>query len=71
MASGKGFPKVSELCEMSLDELQAKLDQLSNELIHARFEHAMSRLTKTSNLKSLRRSIARIKTIMTEKQQRV
>jgi large subunit ribosomal protein L29 len=37
------------------------------ELLAARFKHATAQLEKTSELKALRRQVARISTIMNEK----
>jgi len=60
--------KVSELKELSTDELRAKGSELTKELFNLRFQHHTGRLENTAKLSSLKKDIARIKTILTEKQ---
>ena len=55
------------LREMSEEQLAEKLDESRKELLTARFKHATAQLEKTSELKALRRQVARISTIMNEK----
>ncbi|MFV0444971.1 MAG: 50S ribosomal protein L29 [Planctomycetaceae bacterium] len=60
--------KATELREMSDEQLGAELKQTQQDLFKLRFQAATEKLDAPSNLKKLRRSIARIKTIQ---QQRV
>lgn len=59
--------KVSELREMSDDQLTHELREAQQELFRLRFQTATERLDAPSNLKKLRRTIARIKTIQQER----
>ena len=59
--------KVSELKEMSLDTLQEELLALRKQQFTLRLSKANGSLQKTHIIKLLRRTIARVKTIMTEK----
>ncbi|MCA9055375.1 MAG: 50S ribosomal protein L29 [Planctomycetaceae bacterium] len=53
----------SEYREMSDEQLTAELSQTQQELFKLRFQAATEKLDAPSNLRKLRRSIARIKTI--------
>lgn len=53
----------SEYREMSDDQLVAELKQTQQDLFKLRFQAATEKLDAPSNLKKLRRSIARIQTI--------
>lgn len=59
-----------ELRELGIEELNKMLSIQREELMHARFKHTVAQLEKTSELKAMRRQVARIETILTEKQQR-
>lgn len=56
--------KRAELRKLDYGQLQAKLQETKESLMRARFEHATATLENTSLLKTLRRDIARIETIM-------
>lgn len=56
-----------ELSKFSADELKAKLAEQREELMQARFKHATAQLEKTSELKAMRRQVARISTILNQK----
>ena len=60
----------AELRDMSVEELRAKLAEQREELMTARFKHATAQLEKTSELKAMRRQVARISTVLTEKDKR-
>lgn len=60
--------KVSEIRAMSLNELKAKLADTREELMKLRFRQVTGQLTDTSRLRLLRRDIARIETILRERQ---
>ncbi|WP_133128782.1 50S ribosomal protein L29 [Legionella nagasakiensis] len=57
----------SELRNMTVDELQNELLSLRKEQFNMRLKKANGTLDKTHLVRQVRRSIARIKTIMTEK----
>jgi large subunit ribosomal protein L29 len=59
--------KATELREMSDEQLEFSLKETQEQLFHLRFQAATERLDAPSNLRRLRRSIARIKTIQSER----
>ncbi len=69
-AKKTSFPSVQDLRALSVEELNAKLLEQREALMNARFKHATAQLERTSELKAMRRQIARMETILTEKQQR-
>ena len=60
--------KPNELRALGRDELAAKLAEERKELLTMRFQHATAQLERTSSLKFARRSIARLETILKEKE---
>ena len=60
--------KASDLRELSKDELVRSLEESRETLAKNRFQHALSQLQDTSYLKTLRKDIARIETILSEEQ---
>ncbi|MCA9081964.1 MAG: 50S ribosomal protein L29 [Planctomycetaceae bacterium] len=59
--------KATEYREMSDEQLAAELSQTQRDLFDLRFRASTERLDAPSNLRRLRRSIARIKTIQSER----
>lgn len=59
--------KTSELREKSAGELQQELASLLKAQFSMRMQKATQQLSNTSQLKKVRRDIARLRTIMTEK----
>jgi large subunit ribosomal protein L29 len=57
----------SELRTKSADELQQELASLLKAQFSMRMQKATQQLSNTSKLKEVRRDIARLRTIMTEK----
>ena len=60
--------KTAELRERSLDDLKQLEDDLNQDLWKARFQNFTNQLDDTAKLRRIRRELARIKTIRTEKQ---
>lgn len=60
--------KVSELREYSVDELQRKGQELVEELFNLRFQLATGQIENVGRIKTVRRDIARVKTIQRERQ---
>lgn len=58
---------VSELREMSVDELNDELLSLRKEQFGLRMKKANGTLDKTDHINKVRKSVARVKTILTEK----
>ncbi len=59
--------KASELKNKSVAELQQELLSLSKEQFGLRMQVATQQLSNTSQLSKVRRNIARVKTVLTEK----
>jgi large subunit ribosomal protein L29 len=59
-----------ELRALNVDDLRSKLADQRRELMDARLKHAVAQLEKTSDLKVMRKQVARIETILNEKEQR-
>lgn len=59
--------KPAEIRGLTLDELVAKSDELRGEVFNARLRKATGQLEDTAKLKLLRRDIARVETILTER----
>jgi len=59
--------KVSTLKDMSTDELKSKDRELTQELFNLRFQLHTGRLENTAKLSSVKKDIARVKTILREK----
>lgn len=57
----------SELKKMTIDELQTELLSLRKDQFSLRMKKANGALDKTHIISSVRKAIARVKTIMTEK----
>ncbi|WP_296304679.1 50S ribosomal protein L29 [uncultured Desulfovibrio sp.] len=59
--------KAADLRKLSAEELRSKLAEEREALMTARFKHATAQLEKTSELKATRRLVARISTVLNEK----
>ena len=59
--------KVSEIRELSDLELQDKLKDLKAELFNLRFQHAINQLENPMRLSHVKKDIARVKTIMSQR----
>jgi len=66
--SAAGGRKPNELRALGRDELAVKLAEERKELLTMRFQHATAQLEQTSALKFARRRIARLETILKEKE---
>ena len=53
-----------------MTDAEAKLVELKTELFNLRFSHATHQLTNPMQLKSTKRDIARIKTVLSERSKR-
>ena len=56
-----------ELRKMSAEELNAKLKELKEELFNLRFQHAINQLDNPQRMVEVKRNIARVMTILSEK----
>jgi large subunit ribosomal protein L29 len=59
--------KTEEIRKMSVEEMQAKMSDMREELMKLRFQQVTGQLTDTSHLRLLRRDVARMETIFTER----
>ncbi len=60
--------KVKDLKELNDDELQRLMDEAHETLAKQKFQHALSQLRDTAYLLILKKDIARMKTIINERQ---
>ena len=60
--------KVTELRELATEELQAKLADNKQELFNLRFQHAINQLDNPKKIAEVKKTIARILTIIRERE---
>ena len=60
--------KTKEIRELTVEELNAKLKELKEELFNLRFRHAIGQLENSALLRNYRKDIAKVKTILKEKE---
>ncbi|MCP1224430.1 50S ribosomal protein L29 [Sebaldella sp. S0638] len=56
-----------EIRDLSIDELISQEKNLKEELFNLKFQHSLGQLQNTAQIRDMKRTIARIKTILTEK----
>ena len=61
--------KVAEVRELDVAQLEQRLADTRRELFNLRFQHATGQLENTGQIKEVRKSIARILTVLNQKQQ--
>ncbi|MGD8537586.1 MAG: 50S ribosomal protein L29 [Candidatus Aminicenantes bacterium] len=59
--------KATELRELTEDELINKQEELKDQLFKLKFQHALGQLENAMKLKNVKKDLARIKTILREK----
>lgn len=59
--------KVNELRDMTSEALDKKLKELKEELFNLRFQHAINQLDNPHKIEDVKRDIARVMTIINEK----
>ena len=59
--------KVSEIREMTSEQLDEKLKELKNELFRLRFQNAINQLDNPHKIADVKRDIARVMTVLHEK----
>ena len=59
--------KAKELKNLSVEELNAKLDELKKDLFMLRMQHATNQLDNPLQIATTKKDIARVKTIIREK----
>jgi large subunit ribosomal protein L29 len=59
--------KATEFRELTEDELLSKEEELKDQLFKLKFQHALGQLENAMKLKNIKKDLARIKTILREK----
>ncbi len=60
--------KLYEIKEMTSDELVKRIEEEEKNLVDLRFSHQLKQLNNTAKLKLAKKDIARMKTILSERQ---
>ena len=60
--------KVNEIRQLSTEEINDKLVETKQELFNLRFQQATGTLEKPSRLRDLRHTVARMKTVLKERE---
>ncbi|MCL5045282.1 MAG: 50S ribosomal protein L29 [Actinobacteria bacterium] len=60
--------RVKEARDLTVEELNAKLNSLKDELFNLRFQLATGQLENPMRIRDIRRSIARVQTVLKERQ---
>jgi large subunit ribosomal protein L29 len=60
--------KVTEIRDLAVDELQQRARDMDDQLFRLRIQKSMGQLEAAHKLKSLRRDLARVKTVLREKE---
>lgn len=59
---------IKDLTSLSSGELEGKLDDAYKELFNMRFQRAQGQLSDTNSIKVVRHNIARIKTVLRQRE---
>ena len=59
--------KIKDIRDKSNEELLKEVDSLKEELFTLRFQQATGQLTNSAKMKEVKKTIARIKTVITER----
>lgn len=59
---------LKQIRETSISDLEKEIDSLKEELFNLRFQKATGQLDNPLKIRELRKTIARIKTVITERQ---
>ena len=57
----------NEIRELSIEQLDTQVKELKQELFNLKFQKTLGQLQNTAKIKQVKRDIARMKTIITEK----
>jgi large subunit ribosomal protein L29 len=60
--------KVKEIRELTTEEINTKLFEAKQELFNLRFQQATGNLEKPSRIRDLRHTVARMKTVLKERE---
>lgn len=62
---------MEEIRNLSNEEIIAKIEETEKELFNLRFQNSAGNLEKPSRIKSLRKFVARMKTVLNERKEEV
>ena len=60
--------EIKEIRELSVEKLEAKLQELKKDLFMLRMQHATNQLDNPMQIAAVKKDIARVKTIIREKE---
>ncbi|MBZ0179526.1 MAG: 50S ribosomal protein L29 [Melioribacteraceae bacterium] len=60
--------KIYEIREMSNEEIIKRIEEEEHNLVDLRFQHELKNLTNTAKLKMVRRDIAKMRTVLKERE---
>jgi large subunit ribosomal protein L29 len=60
--------KVAEVRDLAVDELRQRVKELDDQLFRLRIQKSMGQVEAAQKAKSLRRDLARVKTVLREKE---
>jgi large subunit ribosomal protein L29 len=60
--------KIHEIREMKIDELRKRIEEEERNIVDLRFAHQLKQLTNTAKLGLAKKDIARMKTILKERE---
>ncbi len=63
--------KAKELKELTKEELTKKKRDVKEELFNLRFQHSTGQLENTARMNTLKKDVARIETVLSEKEKRL
>ena len=63
--------KAKEIKNLSVEELSKKLEELKKDLFMLRMQHATNQLDNPMQLNAVKKDIARVKTIIREKETKI
>ena len=59
--------KTNDIRKMTVEQINAKIADLKEELFNLKFQAALGNIEKPARMNEIKRTIARMKTILTEK----
>jgi large subunit ribosomal protein L29 len=62
--------KVAEIRDLGLDELKTRVKEYDDQVFRLRIQKSMGQVEAAHKLKALRRDLARVKTVLREKESR-
>lgn len=62
--------KASKLRDLTIDDLELEQEELSRQLFQLRLQKATGQLDNVSKIKAVRHDLARVKTVITEKEEK-